>query len=490
MDTSPDTNAGMDPKAQAAALKEQANAAYKSHDFYKAVDLYTNAIRLDGECGIYYNNRAAAYIQLRRYSDALKDALAAIRIDNTNIKFYLRAAKCYTGLGRFSDARRYIADAQKIDATNKQAKTLLADIEHAEQFVTRSQQAEESKHYNNALSQLERALEIAPSSSDLKLKKADVLIKADRVGEASRIASGVLQENSMNSDALYTRGICMLHTGDMDQALAHFKRALQSNPDHSRSRTKLKEVKAIASKKEEGNAAFKSGKYEEALELYNQILAQTEGLKLFNAKIFFNRGIVQWKLGNLEEAAENCTRALECDESYTKALLKRAEINMQMEEFEAAVRDYEQASEADPSNRDLREKVRHAKLELKKSKRKNYYKILGVGKDASDREIKKAYKKAALTCHPDRVPPEEKDDAEKKFKEVGEAYNVLSDPQKKMRYDNGEDLEDMQSGFPGGGGGGVDVHDLFAQMFGGGMGGGMGGGGFHSRGFHGGGFPF
>ena len=58
--------------------------------------------------------------------------------------------------------------------------------------------------------------------------------------------------------------------------------------------------------------------------------------------------------------------------------------------------------------------------------------------DAGDSEIKRAYKKAALRCHPDRVPPEEKDEAEKLFKDVGEAYSVLSDPQKKMRYDNGE----------------------------------------------------
>jgi DnaJ family protein C protein 7 len=114
--------------------------------------------------------------------------------------------------------------------------------------------------------------------------------------------------------------------------------------------------------------------------------------------------------------------------------------------------------------------LKQAKLELKKSKRKDYYKILGVSKDANDDEIKKAYKKRALLHHPgnrqkhhkkqtfrenyiyffggvlDRFPNETeevKKEEEKKFKEIGEAYSVLSDPKKKNMYDNGQDLDEM-----------------------------------------------
>jgi DnaJ family protein C protein 7 len=109
-----------------------------------------------------------------------------------------------------------------------------------------------------------------------------------------------------------------------------------------------------------------------------------------------------------------------------------------LEEYEEAVRDLEKAYSIDQSISGIKEKIRHAKLELKKSKRKDYYKILGIAKDANDDEIKKAYKKKALLWHPDKHSngtEEKKDEAVKAFKDIGEAYALLSDPRKRNQYD-------------------------------------------------------
>lgn len=105
----------------------------------------------------------------------------------------------------------------------------------------------------------------------------------------------------------------------------------------------------------------------------------------------------------------------------------------------------------------------------------DFYKVLGVKKDADSKEIKKAYRKLARKWHPDQNPGDSK--AEEKFKEIGEAYSVLSDPEQRERYDA---IQQMAAGgprfAPGAGGGGGGFEDMFGGMFGGAAPGGFGGG--------------
>ena len=108
------------------------------------------------------------------------------------------------------------------------------------------------------------------------------------------------------------------------------------------------------------------------------------------------------------------------------------------------------------------------------AEKRDYYEVLGIDKNATAEEIKKAYRKKAIEYHPDKNPGDK--EAEEKFKEAAEAYDVLSDPQKKARYDQfGHAGMSGQGGFSSGGFSMEDIFSQFGDIFGGAFGGGFGG---------------
>jgi molecular chaperone DnaJ len=112
------------------------------------------------------------------------------------------------------------------------------------------------------------------------------------------------------------------------------------------------------------------------------------------------------------------------------------------------------------------------------SDKRDYYEVLGVSKNATEAEIKKAYRKLALQFHPDKNPDDKS--AEAKFKEAAESYETLSNQEKRQKYDR---FGHAGMGGGGFGGGGMDMNDIFSQfgdVFGGGFGGGSFGGGGRS----------
>jgi len=115
---------------------------------------------------------------------------------------------------------------------------------------------------------------------------------------------------------------------------------------------------------------------------------------------------------------------------------------MRQEAYEAAVRTYTRILENHPhQSRLINDLLHDARLSLKRSQSKDYYKVLGVDRDADNRHIKSAYRKLSKRFHPDKAATHgfSKVEAERNMARVNEAYEVLSDPQLRARFDQGID---------------------------------------------------
>lgn len=140
---------------------------------------------------------------------------------------------------------------------------------------------------------------------------------------------------------------------------------------------------------------------------------------------------------------------------------------MKAESFEAAISSLKTAKEHHPGAQQINQLLQKAQVELKRSKTKDYYKVLGLPRDADELQIKGAYRRMVKQHHPDKAHKLgiTKEDAERKMASVNEAYEILSDPELKQRYDNGDDPNDHEQqrhnpfqGSPFGGGGSPFAH--------------------------------
>uniref|UniRef100_A0AAQ4R165 DnaJ (Hsp40) homolog, subfamily C, member 7 n=1 Tax=Gasterosteus aculeatus aculeatus TaxID=481459 RepID=A0AAQ4R165_GASAC len=374
----------------------------------------------------YYGNRAATLMMLYRYREALEDSQQAVRLDNDFMKGHLREGKCHLSLGNAMAASRCFQRVLELEPDNSQAQQELKNAESILEYEKMAEIGFEKRDFRMVVFCMDRALEAAAACHRFKILKAECLALLGRYAEAQSVASDILRIDSTNADALYVRGLCLYYEDCIEKAVQFFVQALRMAPDHDKARLACRDAKALKAKKEEGNTAFKEGNYDAAYELYSEALTIDPNNIKTNAKLYCNRATVGSK-------------------------------------YEEAVRDYEKVYQTEKT-KEHKHLLKHAQLELKKSKRKDYYKVLGVNKNATEDEIKKGYRKRALLHHPDRhsgASPELQKEEEKKFKEVGEAFSVLSDPKKKSRYDSGQDLEDDGMNV-----GDFDANNIFKAFFG------------------------
>ena len=474
------------------AAKERGNTLFKAGKYRDAVQAYTEAIAQDeSSAPLLLLNRAAAYLALSDYRSGVNDCRLAIQKQGSEAtaKAFTRLAKCYIGLGELSLAAEAARSAANAASATPAEQTQAADVSNQvrdiEKHLASFHNYMQEKNWtlaSIALDQAQRTAKLTEASSPAawKLLRATLQLQRGNISQAHSIAMDMYRADPSSTDALLLGARVMLANNDVQKAVTQVQAALRNDPDRTDVKQFLRKCKTLASLKEAANAAFKQNHTEEALAKYAELLqladqdaARDGDPKRFKAVIYSNRAILESKMGDYSASIADCTTALELDPGYTKPLRTRARAYLSNEAYEDAVRDFKKALEESvgtPDADSLRRELRQAELDLKRSEKKDYYKILNVSKTATESEIKKAFRKESLKHHPDKGGDEEK------FKLCNEAYGVLSDAQKRRRYDSGvDDMDEMDMGggmggmYGGMGGmggmGGVNLADLFGPGF-------------------------
>lgn len=183
-------------------------------------------------------------------------------------------------------------------------------------------------------------------------------------------------------------------------------------------------------------------------------------------------------MNNKRRAQSHCKETLKHKPNSLYGLLSQAEAQIDADEFEPALQTLDTAKDHHGQTREIQNLQQKAQTLLRRSKQKDYYKVLGVDRDADDKTIKRAHRSMTRQYHPDKAATRgfTKEEAQKKMEAINEAYEVLSNPELRARFDNGDDPNDQESagnpfqgspfGFGGAGGGGGQ--QFFFQQGGGG----------------------
>ncbi|KAL6297874.1 protein prenylyltransferase [Sparassis latifolia] len=491
---SPPSSTEIDPVKQAEKVKEGGNAAFKAQRFPEAIERYTRAIELDPSEPTYLTNRAAAYMALKRFKPALADCqhAATLQAAAPSPKTLIRLARCQLSTGSTAPALSTLRSVLAIDPVNTPAIQLQKKVLDLESHLRNLEGAQARKDWGMARLALDKCVQsMETEGGDIpiqwRLWRVELELARGNWEGASTAASDALRLEPNSPDVMTLRGLILFLTTKNAQALQHAQSALRLDPGHEPAQRLRKRIREVERLKEEGNVAFKAGRLEEALKKYTETLdrigsSEEEGKGgQIRAMLLSNRATTLVKLERYEDALADTEASLELNSASFKALRTRARINLHLDKYEAAVADFQSAMEqaefegSDADVRALRGEKKKAEAALKRSKTKDYYKILGVSRECTEIEVKKAYRRESLKHHPDKGGDEEK------FKLVVEAHSVLSDPRRRERYDMGEDEDGGNNGMGGMGGmHPMDLSELFAQFHA--QSGGFTGGGFQSFG--------
>lgn len=445
-------------------FKELGNKEVQRKNYAKAAELYTKALRLRAD-PVFFANRSLCFFNLRQFSQALEDAEAATRTDPAYWKGYLRASQAHIAMGRFAEGIAVLRRAQELLPEEVHIRRELEAAEILHSYATSLDDHIAAGEWPEVVRKVDSLLAKLPPSGALLQKKVTALCFSGETDKAEKLleAHAAQLEQESAEEYLASRATVERLSNRLDRARDLLAQGLRRFPQSVALSAGQQLVGRMDAAKEAGNAKFSANEFDEAIGAYNSALEVDPNNRKFNAVLRSNLASCYLKKKQLKEALAQARQATQLDPNYAKAFAKRAEIEKELKEYECSLNCFNRAKQLDPSMQ-LEGKIKAVAAEVKKAGKRDFYLVLGVDKKSSTEDIKKAYKKLVYKYHPDKNTgsADDQTQAEKRFKEVTEAYEVLSDPERRKRYDLGL-TDDGSGGFnsQGFGGGSFNMNDIF-----------------------------
>ncbi|CAG0899335.1 unnamed protein product [Darwinula stevensoni] len=457
-----DFDGGDCSKAEDAAKHIELGKQFLSRGaFQDALDQFHYAIDADPENYMSYYRRATVYLALGRAKSALPDLDKVIQLKPDFTAARVQRGSVHMKMGHLDEAHidlevvllGFISwvnhDSLQLrkEPDNAGAGADYAKIEEMRHAYEEAYALAEDRDCAGAIPIITYLLESATWDIALRELRAECYLEmGDVMNGISDLRSTVKLTPDNTAGHLK---LAQLHynLGEAPESLQSIRECLKLDPDHEACFSHYKKVKKLAKLIEDLQSARNEGRHDDCILVARKVVEKEPRVKMFvyhgtEAECHCGRHASEPDLGATLKA---CDRALEIREE-PHLLCDRAEAHIDSQDFDAAIRDFEKALELDEGNRQARDGVGKAKRLKKQAGKRDYYKILGVDRRTEKKDIIKAYRKLAQKYHPDNFPDEtEKKEAEKKFLDIAAAKEVLTDPEMRAKYDNGEDPLDPET---------------------------------------------
>ncbi|KFD61432.1 hypothetical protein M514_05995 [Trichuris suis] len=387
--------------------------------------------------------RATAYLANGRSKSAIPDLNKVVELKPDFVAARLQRGSILLKQGDLDAAEKDFQTVINRDQSSRDAEENIRRVKQFRQEITSADKFMSYKDYGSAEAILNRLIEARTNYSSLFVslflfRSRQCLGAISDIRSATRLVPD-------NTKAMYKASQFSYMLGNLHDAIEGIRECLKIDPDQRECFTFYKKLKRLVKVHDSVLDASAKEQWKLCLDGTGQMLKQesevTAVIMLAKKAQCKCLGMV----GQLDDAIRVCSEVLEKNPNELPTLLNRAEVYIQNNEFEQAIHDYQKALQIDEDNQAARAGLKKAQNLLKQSKKKDYYKILGVKRNADKATIIKAYRKLAQKWHPDNFDKDEKKKAEERFIDIAAAKEVLTDPDKRAQYDSGVDPLDPEA---------------------------------------------